>query len=337
MSATRPEIVAELSGNHGGRLEQMLELMDLAAACGADAVKIQTYTEDSLTLDSKRPEFMITGGLWAGQSLYELYKLAKTPPEWMPTLFEHARQQGIALFSSPFSFADVEVLEQCGCPRYKIASFEVNFPELIALCAETHKPMVISTGLATLEEIDKTVELVQQHGCEDLTLLYCQSHYPADPKTFNLNTIPFFKERYGCKVGLSNHALGNTLDLVATALGAQMIEKHFTHSRKAHTVDGAFSMEPAELKELREQTEIAALCLGKKEVCLQSADLEARAGRRSVYLVRTLKAGQVLTRDCVRVVRPAGGLSPYELDRMLGRKALHEVQALEPLREEDFA
>lgn len=337
MMSSRPEIVAELSGNHGGRLERMLQLMDLASAHGADAVKIQTYTEDSLTLDCNRPEFMLTSGLWAGQSLYELYRQAKTPPEWLPELFAHAQQQGIRLFSSPFSFKDVEALERCQCPRYKIASFELNFPELVALCAETRKPLVLSTGLATLEEIDRAVDLILKRGGGDLTLLYCQSHYPADPRDFNLNTIPFFRERYGCKVGLSNHALGHTLDVVATALGAEMIEKHFTESRQDKTVDAAFSMEPQELRELREQTELAAGCLGSREVRLLPQDLVARHGRRSVYLTRSLQQGEVLTRDCVRVVRPASGLSPYDLDKLLGKRALRSLEAPIPLKAEDFA
>ena len=333
----RPEIVAELSGNHDGRLERAVELMDLAVASGADAVKIQTYTEDSLTIDCDRPEFKLKGGLWAGQSYYELYRKAKTPPEWMQPLFDHAREKGIALFSSPFSFADVEALEKAGCPRYKIASFELNFPELIAMCAATGKPMVMSTGLATLEEIDLAVETAEKNGCRDLTLLHCESHYPADPRTFNLNTIPFFKQRYGCKSGLSNHALGDTLDIAATVLGADMIEKHFTDERAKATVDAAFSMEPCDLKALREDTETAFLALGTMGIRLLDADIAARSGRRSVYLVRNLKQGQVLTRDAVTVIRPGIGLSPFELDSVLGRTAKRDLAAPQPLCADDFS
>ncbi|MGN0909321.1 MAG: N-acetylneuraminate synthase family protein, partial [Succinivibrio sp.] len=202
----RPAIVAELSGNHEGSLERCMRLMDLAHENGADAVKIQTYTEDSLTLDCDRPEFRINGGLWDGQTLYELYKKAKTPREWVKPLFKHAAQCGIRLFSTPFSFEDLKSLEDAGCPCYKVASFELNYVQLISACARTGKPMVVSTGLGTQEEIDRAVDAARKGGCSDLTLLVCQSSYPADPAKFSLRTIPYLKERYGCKAGLSDHA-----------------------------------------------------------------------------------------------------------------------------------
>ena len=282
-----PLIVAELSGNHQGKLEQAIELMDLAHSCGA-----------------------LTSGLWQGYSYYDLYKEAKTPREWMDPLFKHAREKGIFLFSSPFCPDDVDVLEKAGCPVYKIASFEVNYPQLIAYCAQTGKPIVMSTGLATLEEIDKAV----------LTLLHCESHYPADPRTFNLNTIPFFKERYQCKVGLSNHAIGDALDIAATALGADMIEKHFAKDRHSG-IDAAFSMTPDELRQLKQDTVTVALSMGKKEVRLNEDDIAARSGRRSVYLTSELKQGEALTMEHVRIIRPACGLDPFALDQLLGKKA----------------
>ncbi len=334
--ANRPMIVAELSGNHNGSLQRAMDLMDLAVKNGADAVKIQTYTEDSLTLDCSRPEFMIKKGLWAGQTLYDLYKKAKTPREWMKPMFKYAQEKGILLFSSPFSPADVEALEEAACPAYKIASYELNYPELISLCASTGKPLVISTGMGSLKEVDFAVELALKRGCGELTLLHCESRYPADPKKFNLKSIPFFKKRYGCRGGLSDHALGDSIDLAAVALGADMIEKHFTDSRKTGGVDSAFSMEPDDLKHLREHSEAVASSLGQENFCLRDDEKLLRNGRRSVYLVRPLKKGACLTRDDVAVVRPGNGLSPYELPNLLGRIACSDLIAPLPLRTEDF-
>jgi len=332
----RPAIVAELSGNHEGSLERCMRLMDLAHENGADAVKIQTYTEDSLTLDSDRPEFQITGGLWKGQTLYELYKKAKTPREWVKPLFKHAREHGIRLFSTPFSFEDLKALEDAGCPCYKIASFELNYVQLISECARTFKPMVISTGLGTQEEIDRAVEAARQAGCRDLTLLVCQSSYPADPAKFSLRTIPYLKERYGCKAGLSDHALGDVQDIAATALGADMIEKHFTDDRSRGSVDAAFSMEPSDLRKLASDTAEAAASLGVYGVRLTPEEQASRGGRRSVYLVKKLKKGDVLTEDCVRIVRPACGMKPYQLHDVLGRKAKMDLDAPIPLERKFF-
>lgn len=333
--ASAPTIVAEISGNHQGSLQKAQDLILLAHNSGADMVKIQTYTEDSLTIDSNRPEFMLTSGLWQGYNYYSLYKEAKTPREWMVTLFEFAREYGVVLFSSPFCLDDVDVLEKAGCPLYKIASFEVNYQELIAYCAQTGKPVIMSTGLATLEEIDRAVQTLQDNGCTNLTLLHCESHYPADPSTFNLNSIPFFKERYKCKAGLSNHALGDTLDIAATVLGADMIEKHFATDRM-HGIDAAFSMTPEELRQLKYDTSTIAASLGVKGVHLSEQDIQARSGRRSVYLIKDLKPGEELTRDKVKVIRPAQGLDPYDLPLVLGKKARHELKAPLPLMAEDF-
>lgn len=337
-SARRPPvIVAELSGNHEGSLERAIALMDLAASCGADAVKIQTYTEDSLTLDCDRPEFMLKKGLWAGQSYYELYKKAKTPREWMKPMFDHARERGIRLFSTPFAPEDFEVLEEAGCPVYKIASFELNYLELIALCASTGKPMVISTGLGTLEEIDRAVETARKHGCGDLTLLHCESRYPADPTKFNLRSIPFYQKRYGCHAGLSNHALGDVMDIAAVALGAEMIEKHFTDDRGRGSVDSAFSMEPDDLRRLVADTRATFSSLGREQVVLREDEIPLRGGRRSVYLTRSLKKGEILRREDVRIVRPAVGLEPHLLPELLGHTAREDLEAPAPLRSEDFS
>lgn len=330
-----PIIVAEISGNHQGRLEQALEMIELAHQYGADMVKIQTYTEDSLTIPSNRDEFLLKDGLWKGYNYYELYKEAKTPREWMKPLFEHAREHNITLFSSPFSLEDVDVLEKAQCPIYKIASFELNYPQLIAYCAQTGKPMVMSTGLATLDEIDYAVDVARSNGCKDLTILHCESHYPADPSTFNLNSIPFFKERYNCKAGLSNHAIGDTLDIAATVLGADLIEKHFAKDRESG-IDAAFSMTPDELRDLKDHTTIVAQSLGIKGVRLNELDIKKRDGRRSVYLVKDLKQGEVLTKEHVKIIRPAIGLAPAKLDNVLNKRAKHDLKAPLPLDANDF-
>lgn len=332
-----PVLVAEISGNHMGSLDRALDLIDLAARSGADAVKIQTYTEDSLTLNCQRPEFLIKGGLWDGYNLYDLYQNAKTPPHWLPELFSFAKNRGIFLFSSPFSPEDVEALEDVDCPAYKIASFELNYPDLIAQCAQTGKPIIMSTGLGTLEEIERAVNHAVKNGCKDLTLLYCVSRYPAPPESFNLNAIPFYKEHFGCRAGLSSHALSLTIDVAAAALGADLIEKHFVDDRDKGSVDAAFSMEPDEWHLMAEETRIAATAAGKKGVCLQPEDLASRKGRRSVYLTAPLKKGEKLTRAHVRVVRPGYGLDPFELDSVLGHEALSDLEAPQPLKREFFA
>lgn len=331
-----PVIVAELSGNHNGSIDRAFELMELAHDSGADAVKIQTYTEDSLTLDSDRPEFQLKGGLWGGQSYYELYKKAKTPREWMKPLFAHAKAHGILLFSSPFAKEDVDCLEQAGCPIYKIASYELNDTGLIDYVASKGKPMVMSTGLANDEEIDRAVKIVRKRGISDLTLLHCESRYPAVPELFNLNSIPYLKERYNCKAGLSNHALGDVLDIAATAIGADMIEKHFTDDRSKGGVDCAFSMDVSDLKKLVEDCTNVSLALGVKEIHLHDEDIAARAGRRSIYLVKKIKKGEILTDKMVKSVRPALGLEPYQLEEVLGKKAKTDLSSGIPLRSEDF-
>lgn len=330
-----PVIVAEISGNHQGSMAQAMELIELAHNCGADMVKIQTYTEDSLTIDSSRDEFLLKDGLWKGYTYYDLYKEAKTPREWMKPLFDFARDLNIKLFSSPFSLPDVEVLEAADCPVYKIASFELNFPQLIAACAQTGKPVVMSTGLATLDEIDFAVDTARSNGCKDLTVLHCESHYPADPSTFNLNSIPFFKERYGCKAGLSNHAIGDALDIAATVLGADMIEKHFARDRQSG-IDAAFSMTPDELRQLKYDTSTVAQSLGIKGVRLAEIDMQKRSQRRSVYLVKDLAQGEELTKDHVKIIRPALGLEPARLNDVLGHKAGRDLKAPMPLNAADL-
>ena len=331
-----PLIVAELSGNHNGSLQRAIELMEIAHDCNADAIKIQTYTEDSLTLDSNRPEFQLCGGLWGGQTYYELYKKAKTPREWMKPLFRHAKEHGIFLFSSPFCKDDVDCLEEAGCPVYKIASYELNDVELIDYCASKGKPMVMSTGLALEEEIERAVNIVRKRGVSDLTLLHCESRYPAVPEKFNLLSIPYLKEKFNCKSGLSNHALGDELDIAAVALGADMIEKHFTDDRAKGGVDCAFSMDIADLKKLVKDTKTVATALGKKDIHLQDDEYGMRSGRRSIYIVKDMKKGDVLTHECVRSVRPALGLEPYLLHSVIGKRAVCNLEKNQPLKKEFF-
>ena len=330
-------IVAELSGNHNGSLDRAIELMELAHGCGADAIKIQTYTEDSLTIDSSRDEFLLKDGLWAGQTYYELYKKAKTPREWMKPLFSHAKSHGILLFSSPFSYADVDCLEEAGCPAYKIASYELNDIGLIDYCASFGKPMVMSTGLALEEEIDRAVAVVRKRGVTDLTLLHCESRYPAIPEKFNLSAIPYLKEKYGCKSGLSNHALGDELDIAAIALGADMIEKHFTDDRNKGGVDCAFSMDVSDLKKLVSDSKMIVTAMGRKGIYLQDDEFASRAGRRSIYLVKDIKKGETLTSSHVKSIRPALGLEPYLLESVLGKKAVFDLKAPMPLKSDSFA
>ena len=336
MQKQGPKIVAELSGNHGGSIDRAMYLMSLAHEYGADLIKIQTYDEDSLTIDSKNSEFLIKEGLWKGYCLYDLYKEAKTPRTWMKTLFDYAKDNSIALFSSPFSFKDVDTLESVNCPIYKIASFEANYLDLIAYCAQTKKPLVISTGLASLSDVDRAYECAIKHGCSDITLLHCESKYPADPSLFNLNTIVFFKERYKCKVGLSNHSLGDSLDIAATALGADMIEKHFTDDRSKGGVDSAFSMDVDDLKTLVKDVTNVALSLGQK--LLKDPDINDPSFkfRRSLYLTKDLKKGDILSKDDVSTIRPGFGLEPYKLDEILGKKAKDDIKAPIAINEKMF-
>lgn len=336
MFKNKTAVVAELSGNHGGSMQRAIELMELAHACGADAVKIQTYTEDSLTIDSDADEFLLKGGLWGGKTYYQLYQEAKTPREWMKPLFNHAKAQGILLFSSPFCKDDVDCLEEAGCPIYKIASYELNDVKLIDYVASLGKPMVMSTGLATLEEIERAVKIVRAHKVDDLTLLHCESRYPADPTKFNLRSIPFLKERFNCKSGLSNHALGDELDIAAVALGADMIEKHFTDDRQKGGVDSQFSMDVSDLKKLVKDVAMVNTSLGKNDIVLQDDEWGMRNGRRSYYLIKDIKKGEPLTYDHVKCIRPALGLEPYLIDEYIGKKALRNIEAKSRLLEKDF-
>lgn len=333
-----PFIVAELSANHQGSLAKALQIIDEVAAAGADAVKLQTYTADSLTLDIKSDRFLINNpkSLWAGRTLYDLYQEAATPYEWLEPLFQRCKERGLTCFSSPFDEEAVDLLEGMNAPCYKIASLEIVDHALIAKCAATKKPLIISTGGATLEEIDEAVQVAREHGCKELILLKCTASYPADPKSFHLRTIPHLKEAFQLPVGLSDHSLGNGVALAAVALGACVIEKHVTHLRSEGGVDSAFSLEPQELKLLVQESKQAWQALGEVYYGIEESEKVQLPLRRSLCFVQDMKAGEIITKEHVRSLRPAGGLPPKYLPEIIGRKIERDVKRGDPVTNEVF-
>lgn len=322
-----PLIIAELSGNHNGSLERALELVDLAADAGAHAVKLQTYTADTMTIDLSEGEFFISDpdSLWEGESLYALYQKAMTPWEWHKPIFERCRARGVLGFSSPFDATAVDFLETLDVPCYKIASFEnVDLP-LIRKVSATGKPVIISTGMATIAEIDEAVTAAREAGCKDLILLKCTSSYPAPPENSNLANIPHMAAMFDCPVGFSDHTLGIGVAVAAAALGAVAIEKHFTLSRDEGGVDAAFSSEPDELAAMVRETARAAVAFGKVRYGPTEADARSLQFRRSLYVVQDLKAGEILTPENLRAIRPGCGLPPKYLETLLGRRVSRDV------------
>jgi N-acetylneuraminate synthase len=326
--ASKPFIIAEMSGNHNQSLERALEIVEAAARTGVHAIKLQTYTADTMTLDLKEREFFISDekSPWKGQSLYDLYKIAHTPWDWHKPIFDHAKKLGLICFSTPFDETSVDFLEKLRSPTYKIASFENTDIPLIKRVAATGKPLIISTGMATLEELDESVNAAREAGCKDLILLKCTSTYPATSENSNLLTIPYLRERYGCEVGLSDHTLGIGVAVASVALGATVIEKHFTLRRADGGVDSAFSMEPDEMKQLVEETGRAWQSIGKTFVGPTEAEKSSITFRRSLYIVKDLKAGDILTNENVRAIRPGLGLPPKCLDQILGKKIKSSVK-----------
>ena len=318
-----PFIIAEMSGNHNQSLERALTIVDAAADAGVDAVKIQTYTADTMTIDIDTGEFSISDkdSLWKGETLYHLYEKAHTPWEWHTAIFERCKERGIMGFSTPFDDTSVDFLEDLGVPCYKIASFEnVDLP-LIRKVSRTGKPIIASTGMTSVAELSDLVQTARENGCTDLTLLKCTSSYPASPEGTNLRTIPHMREMFGCAVGLSDHTLGIGASVASVALGATVIEKHFTLSRAEGGVDAAFSLEPAEMAQLVRECRTAALALGA--VSYERAEQEQKSlqFRRSLYVVEDMKAGDVFTEKNLRRIRPGMGLSPKYYDIILGKKA----------------
>ena len=323
-----PFIIAEMSGNHNQSLERALEIVTAAAKTGAHALKLQTYTPDTMTIDLDEREFHIgdTKSLWAGTSLYKLYDKAQTPWEWHKPIFDRARELGMVAFSTPFDFTAVDFLESIDTPCYKIASSENTDLPLIRRVAATGKPLIISTGMATVAELDETVSAAREAGCNELILLKCTSTYPATAGNTNILTIPHLRELFGCEVGLSDHTMGIGVSVASVALGAMVIEKHFTLSRADGGVDSAFSMEPAEMAQLVVETERAWQALGQVSYGSTEAEKKSLQYRRSLYVVNDLKAGDVLTQENVRAIRPGLGLPTKYLEVLLGKSVKQDIK-----------
>lgn len=323
-----PFVIAEMSGNHNQSLARALEIVEAVAKSGAHALKLQTYTPDTITIDLDEREFHISDpdSLWAGTSLYKLYGQAYTPWEWHQPIFDRARDLGLLVFSTPFDDTAVDFLESLDVPCYKIASFENTDLPLIRRVAATGKPLIISTGMATVAELDDTVRAARAVGCKDLILLKCTSTYPATAANTNILTIPHLRELFDCEVGLSDHTIGVGVSVASVALGATVIEKHFTLSRAEGGVDSAFSMEPAEMAQLVAETERAWQALGRVSYGPTDAEIKSVQFRRSLYVVQNLNAGDVLTRENLRAIRPGLGLPPKYMEQVLGRKVKQQIK-----------
>lgn len=335
-NGTPPYIIAEMSANHNGDINNAFCIIEKAKHAGADAVKIQTYRPDTITLKSDLPDFKITDGLWSGRTLYELYEWAHTPWDWHKPLFEHARKLDITIFSTPFDNTAVDLLEDLNAPAYKIASFEAVDLPLIKYVASTGKPMIISTGMADAEEIQEAIEAARNGGCKELAILHCVSGYPAPAEDYNLRTIPDMIERFGLVTGLSDHTLDNTTAIASVALGASIIEKHFTLDRNGGGPDDSFSLEPTELMALCRDSKAVWAALGSINYSRKSSEAGNAKFRRSLYYVQDIKAGDVITEDAVRSVRPGFGLAPKKLQLVVGSKALRDITANTPVEPDSF-
>ncbi|NER34632.1 MAG: pseudaminic acid synthase [Oscillatoria sp. SIO1A7] len=328
-----PFIIAEMSGNHNQSLERALEIVEAAAKAGAHGLKLQTYTADTMTLDIKEGEFFIDdpNSLWYGHSLYELYQQAHTPWQWHEPILKRCKELGMIGFSTPFDATAVDFLESLDVPCYKIASFENTDLPLIRKVASTGKPIIISTGMATVAELDETVRAAREAGCQDLILLKCTSTYPATPENSNLLTIPHLRELFDVQVGLSDHTMGIGAAVASVALGATVVEKHFTLRRADGGVDSAFSMEPEEMAQLVVESERAWRALGRVQYGPTESEQKSTVFRRSLYVAENMKAGDRLTTENVRAIRPGSGLPPKYLDSLLGLAVKQDIQAGTPL------
>lgn len=328
---TPPFVIAEISANHNGRIETAQRLIEEAKKAGADAIKMQTYTPNTITLDCDSADFRISGGLWDGRTLYELYREAHTPWEWHGPLFEHAKKLGITIFSSPFDTTAVDLLENLNAPAYKIASFEAIDLPLIEYVANTGKPMIISTGMASAEEIQEAIDAARAGGCKQLALLHCVSGYPAPAADYNLRTIPDMIKRFGLVTGLSDHTLDNTTAIASIAMGASIIEKHFTLDRYGGSPDDSFSLEPDDLADLCKATRTAWEALGQIDYSTKTSEAANTQFRRSLYFVKDLKAGEIITPDSIRSVRPGYGLPPQYILRILGTPVTRDCKMNTPV------
>lgn len=322
-----PFIIAEMSGNHNQSLERAMKIVEAAAEAGADAIKLQTYTADTLTIDSQKPDFKISdkNSLWSGETLYNLYQKAFTPWEWHKTIFAKANELGMLAFSTPFDDTAVDFLENLNVPMYKVASFENNDLELVKKVASTGKPLIISTGMASIAELDETVRAARSAGCKKLILLKCTSTYPASVENSNLMTIPHLRELFDCEVGLSDHTMGIGASVASIALGATVIEKHLTLNRNDGGVDSEFSMEPKEFAQLVTETKQAKKALGKITYGPTEAEKNSLKFRRSIYITENIHAGEKLTRKNIRIIRPGFGLEPKYYEFVLGKKLKRDV------------
>tara|TARA_B100001559_G_scaffold320464_1_gene332749 strand:- start:1501 stop:2517 length:1017 start_codon:yes stop_codon:yes gene_type:complete len=332
----RPYIIAEISGNHNGSLDRAKELIKLAKENGADCVKIQTYTPDTMTIKSNKDDFLIKGGLWDGYNLWDLYDWAQTPFEWQKELFGYANNIGITMISTPFDESAVDLLESLSCPFYKVASFELTDLPLIKYIAQTKKPIILSTGMANEKEIKEAIDTIIQYGSGDFILLHCVSGYPTPVEEINLDTITLLKKKFKCEIGLSDHTLGNTSAILSIALGAKVIEKHFTFDRSEGGPDAEFSMEPHELKDLSENISLAHKAIGVGSFEMKSAEESNIKFRRSIYVVNEIKKGDVFTKENIRRIRPGYGLEPKDYEKIIGLKAKRDLEEGNPLTKKDF-
>jgi pseudaminic acid synthase len=326
----KPFIIAEMSGNHNQSIDRALAIVDAAAASGAHALKLQTYTADTITMKGVMT-INDKNSLWNGQELHDLYKMAYTPWEWHKAIFDRAKEKGMVAFSSPFDETAVDFLETLNVPAYKIASFENTHHPLLRKVAATGKPVIVSTGVSTLEDIMESVQVLRKAGCKDIILLKCTSTYPATPENTNLRTIPDMYEKHKCIIGLSDHTMGTGVSVAAVALGARVIEKHFTLRRADGGVDSAFSLEPEELNALVVETERAFLALGKVQYGIQPSEEKSVLFKRSIYVSKDIKAGEILSIENLKIIRPAIGLAPKYWEQVLGQKAKKDLKAGTPL------
>lgn len=329
----KPFIIAEMSGNHNQSLKKALEIVDAAAMAGAHALKLQTYTADTMTIPSNEGLFLIDdpNSLWHGKTLYELYQIAHTPWEWHQAIFDRAKQHGLIVFSTPFDETSVDFLEELNVELYKIASFENKDWPLLKKIASTGKPVIMSTGATSLTELAESVDVLRTNGCKDLVLLKCTSTYPASPENTNLNTLPHLKQMFDCLVGLSDHTGGIGVAVASVAMGACVIEKHFTMSRDEGGVDSKFSIEPEELKNLVIESERAWLSLGNIKYEVLESEKSSLRFQRSIYVVKDIKAGEKFTKDNVRIIRPGDGLEPKFYDKIIGRNSKYDLKKGTPI------
>ena len=331
-----PYIIAEISANHNGSIETAFELIRQAKESRADAVKMQTYRPDTITLDCDTEEFRIRGGLWDGHTLYELYEWAHTPWEWHKPLFEYAKKIGITIFSSPFDNTAVDLLESLNAPAYKIASFEAIDLPLIDYVARIGKPMIISTGMASLEEIEEAIDTARSGGCQSLAILHCVSAYPAAPQDYCLKTIPSLIEKFELVTGLSDHTLSNTTALTSVALGASIVEKHFTLNRDAEGPDNSFSLEPKELQSLTNEASVVWQAIGQVNYGLKSSETDNVKYRRSLYYVKDAEKGEKITTSHIKSVRPGYGVAPKNFKTLIGKKLTRTIKKNTPVLEGDW-